>query len=99
MERIADTPGQSGERGFRKAESRASGAHRAGRVLRIYTVEDYQLRPEHDTPEILRSDTPRTFAERLSALAILAKRSPSMDVCAENQAARKLLVCSADGRV
>jgi len=83
------------------AKQRAGRAGRTGpgRVLRIYTVEDYQLRPEHDTPEILRSDTPRTFAERLSALAILAKRSPSMDVCAENQAARKLLVCSADGRV
>jgi ATP-dependent helicase HrpB len=44
--------------------SKASAKQRAGRagrtgpghVLRLYTVEDYQLRPEHDTPEILRSD-------------------------------------------
>jgi ATP-dependent helicase HrpB len=44
--------------------SKASATQRAGRagrtgpgrVLRLYTVEDYQLRPDHDTPEILRSD-------------------------------------------
>jgi ATP-dependent helicase HrpB len=44
--------------------SKASAKQRAGRagrtgpghVLRLYTMEDYQLRPEHDTPEILRSD-------------------------------------------
>ena len=40
------------------AKQRAGRAARTGpgRVLRLYTVEDYQLRPEHDTPEILRSD-------------------------------------------
>jgi len=40
------------------AKQRAGRAGRTGpgRVLRLYTVEDYQLRPEHDTPEILRSD-------------------------------------------
>jgi ATP-dependent helicase HrpB len=40
------------------ARQRAGRAGRTGpgRVLRLYTVEDYQLRPEHDTPEILRSD-------------------------------------------
>ncbi len=27
-----------------------------GRVLRLYSVEDYQRRPEHDTPEITRSE-------------------------------------------
>ncbi|QNI31043.1 ATP-dependent helicase HrpB [Alloacidobacterium dinghuense] len=44
--------------------SKASATQRAGRagrtgpgrVLRLYTKEDYQLRAEHDTPEILRSD-------------------------------------------
>ncbi|MHB1023583.1 MAG: ATP-dependent helicase HrpB [Acidobacteriaceae bacterium] len=40
------------------AKQRAGRAGRTGpgRVLRLYTVEDYQLRPEYDTPEILRSD-------------------------------------------
>lgn len=40
------------------AKQRAGRAGRTGpgRVLRLYTIEDYQLRPEHDTPEILRGD-------------------------------------------
>ncbi len=40
------------------AKQRAGRAGRTapGRVLCTYTVEDYQLRPEHDTPEILRGD-------------------------------------------
>lgn len=40
------------------AKQRAGRAARtgAGRVLRLYTAEDYQLRPEHDAPEIERSD-------------------------------------------
>ena len=40
------------------AKQRAGRAGRTGpgRVLRLYTMEDYQLRPEHDSPEILRSD-------------------------------------------
>ena len=44
--------------------SQASGAQRAGRagrtgpgrVLRLYSAEDFAQRPEHDVPEILRSD-------------------------------------------
>jgi ATP-dependent helicase HrpB len=40
------------------AKQRAGRAGRTapGRVLRLYTKEDYHLRPEHDIPEILRSD-------------------------------------------
>lgn len=40
------------------AQQRAGRAGRTGpgRVLRLYSVEDYRQRPEHDTPEILRSD-------------------------------------------
>lgn len=40
------------------AQQRAGRAGRTGpgRVLRTYTAEDYQRRPEHDTPEILRGD-------------------------------------------
>jgi ATP-dependent helicase HrpB len=44
--------------------SKASATQRAGRaartqpgqVLRLYSAEDYTLRPEHDTPEIARAD-------------------------------------------
>ena len=44
--------------------SKASATQRAGRaartqpgqVLRLYSAEDYALRPEHDTPEIARAD-------------------------------------------
>lgn len=40
------------------AKQRAGRAGRTGpgRVLRLYPEEDYQLRPEHDIPEIMRSD-------------------------------------------
>jgi ATP-dependent helicase HrpB len=40
------------------AKQRAGRAGRTGpgRVLRLYGVEDYQQRPEHDVPEILRSE-------------------------------------------
>jgi ATP-dependent helicase HrpB len=40
------------------AKQRAGRAGRTGpgRVLRLYTVEDYLHRPEHDEPEITRSD-------------------------------------------
>jgi ATP-dependent helicase HrpB len=40
------------------AKQRAGRAGRTepGRVLRLYTVEDYQQRPENDEPEITRSD-------------------------------------------
>jgi ATP-dependent helicase HrpB len=40
------------------AQQRAGRAGRTapGRVIRTYTVEDYQRRPEQDTPEIARSD-------------------------------------------
>jgi ATP-dependent helicase HrpB len=33
-----------------------AGRTRAGRVLRLYTRGDFDTRPEHDTPEILRAD-------------------------------------------
>jgi ATP-dependent helicase HrpB len=54
------------------AKQRAGRAGRTGpgRVLRLYTMEDYQLRADHDTPEILRSD--------LSQLC-LALRAMGMD--------------------
>jgi ATP-dependent helicase HrpB len=33
-----------------------AGRTRAGRVLRLYTRGDFEARPEHDTPEMLRAD-------------------------------------------
>ena len=39
-----------------KQRAGRAGRNGPGRVLRLYTMEDYQLRPEHDSPEILRSD-------------------------------------------
>ncbi|HTJ29200.1 MAG TPA: ATP-dependent helicase HrpB [Acidobacteriaceae bacterium] len=58
--------------------SKASATQRAGRagrttpghVLRLYSTEDFQQRPDHETPEILRSD--------LSQLA-LTLRSMNLD--------------------
>jgi ATP-dependent helicase HrpB len=40
------------------AQQRAGRAGRTGpgRVLRLYSIEDYRQRPEHDAPEITRSD-------------------------------------------
>ena len=40
------------------AKQRAGRAGRtaAGRVIRLYRPEDFDLRPEHDTPEMLRAD-------------------------------------------
>ena len=45
------------------AKQRAGRAGRTGpgRVLRLYSMEDYLRRPEHDAPEIARSDL-RSFA-------------------------------------
>jgi ATP-dependent helicase HrpB len=59
------------------AKQRAGRAGRTGpgRVLRLYTIEDYQLRPEHDTPEILRSD----LSQLCLALRAM-KVDPSKDI-------------------
>jgi ATP-dependent helicase HrpB len=64
--------------------SKASATQRAGRaartapgrVLRTYTAEDYQRRPDHDVPEILRSDLSQLCltlrAMRINPLADIA---------------------------
>jgi len=39
-----------------KQRSGRAGRTAPGRVLRLYTEEDYSRRPDHDVPEILRSD-------------------------------------------
>ena len=59
------------------ARQRAGRAGRTGpgRVLRTYTVEDYRLRPEHDTPEIFRSD----LSQLCLALRAIGIASESMD--------------------
>src|SRR4029079_7430670 len=40
-----------------------AGRTRPGRALRLYTKADYDARPEHDTPEILRVDLAQTLLE------------------------------------
>ena len=59
------------------AKQRAGRAGRTGpgRVLRLYTMDDYQLRPEHDIPEILRSD----LSQLLLALRAM-QIDPSKDI-------------------
>src|SRR5580698_6077965 len=56
------------------AKQRAGRAGRTepGRVLRLYPEEDYLRRPEHDTPEILRSDLTQL------CLALRAMRIPHL---------------------
>lgn len=40
-----------------------AGRTRAGRALRLYTKADFEARPDHDTPEILRVDLSQTMLE------------------------------------
>ncbi|MBX3192206.1 MAG: ATP-dependent helicase HrpB [Labilithrix sp.] len=40
-----------------------AGRTRPGRALRLYTKADFDARPEHDTPEILRVDLSQTLLE------------------------------------
>ena len=40
-----------------------AGRTRPGRALRLYTKADFDARPEHDTPEILRVDLSQTMLE------------------------------------
>lgn len=56
------------------AEQRAgrAGRTRPGRCLRLYTQFEYQTRPRHDTPEILRAD----LAEAVLALAAAGESRP-----------------------
>jgi ATP-dependent helicase HrpB len=57
------------------AKQRAGRAGRTGpgRVLRLYTMEDYLRRPEHDAPEIVRSELSQL------CLALRAMRIGSID--------------------
>lgn len=59
------------------AKQRAGRAGRTapGRVLRTYTAEDYQQRPEHDIPEILRSD----LAQLCLTLRVLQTDAAAVD--------------------
>lgn len=40
-----------------------AGRTRPGRALRLYTKPDHDVRPDHDTPEIMRVDLAQTFLE------------------------------------
>lgn len=47
-----------------------AGRTRPGRALRLYTKADHDMRPEHDTPEILRVDLTQTWLELAEANAL-----------------------------
>jgi ATP-dependent helicase HrpB len=74
------------------AKQRAGRAGRTGpgRVLRLYTIEDYLHRPEHDEPEITRSDlcqlclALRAMQFRLNDLAWLDAPPPAALEIAES---------------
>ncbi|HWF08292.1 MAG TPA: ATP-dependent helicase HrpB [Bryobacteraceae bacterium] len=57
------------------ARQRAGRAGRtgSGRVIRLYTAEDFERRPDHDTPEILR----RELSQMCLQLEAMAIRDPS----------------------
>ena len=47
-----------------------AGRTRPGRAIRLYTKADHDMRPEHDTPEILRVDLAQTLLELADANAL-----------------------------
>ena len=82
LARVANHSAWSGLAGLSLAKiSRASATQRAGRagrtregrVLRLYTRGDFEIRPAYDAPEILRSD----LSEALLALRAAGVRSPN----------------------
>ncbi len=77
------------------ANQRAGRAGRTapGRVIRLYSAEDFARRPEHDTPEILREDLSRTLLD-LSAMGLRPADLEWLDAPAEAawDAARGLLM-------
>ncbi len=67
-----------------------AGRTRPGRCLRLYTRADFESRPEHETPEILRLDLTQTMLE-LAAMG--AREIPWLEAppAAHAAAARELL--------
>jgi ATP-dependent helicase HrpB len=74
-----------------------AGRQQAGRVLRLYTKGDYESRPEHDVPELLRRDLSEALLV-LSGLGISPSRLKFLDVpprAAQDKAEQLLSVLGA----
>lgn len=69
-----------------------AGRTRAGKALRLYTKADFDARPEHDVPEILRADLAQTILELRAAgvrdVAWLDPPRPDAQSAAEELLAR-----------
>jgi ATP-dependent helicase HrpB len=88
LARVATYDPWSGRPGLTVAKiSRASAVQRAGRagrlgpgrVVRLYTKGDFETRPEHDTPEILRADLAETALTLRAAGATAPAALPWLD--------------------
>lgn len=79
-----------------------AGRQRPGRALRLYTKADFDTRPEHDTPEILRVDLAQTWLELAASgardLAWLDAPKPDA-VAAAEELLRRLGALDARGDV
>jgi ATP-dependent helicase HrpB len=79
-----------------------AGRTRPGRCLRLYTRADFEARPEHDTPEILRLDLAQTWLE-LGALGARdvpwLEAPPEASVRAAEELLRRLGATDAGGRI
>ncbi len=79
-----------------------AGRTRPGRALRLYTKADFDTRPEHDTPEILRVDLAQTWLELAASGArdIAWLDAPKPDaVTAAEELLRRLGALDAKGDV
>jgi ATP-dependent helicase HrpB len=81
-----------------------AGRTRPGRCLRLYTRGDFQTRPEHDPPEILRMDLAETLLElhasgvRLDELKLL-DAPPKAAITSAEELLRRLDALDAHGKL
>lgn len=81
-----------------------AGRTRPGRCLRLYTRGDFQSRPDHDTPEMLRMDLAETLLElyasnvRLDELRLL-DAPPRAAVTSAEELLRRLDAIDAEGKL
>jgi ATP-dependent helicase HrpB len=79
-----------------------AGRTRPGRCLRLYTRADFEMRPEHDAPEIRRLDLAQTELELASLGAVdipWLEAPPEGHVRAGRELLRRLAAIDAEGRV
>ncbi|HEX5708409.1 MAG TPA: ATP-dependent helicase HrpB, partial [Pyrinomonadaceae bacterium] len=82
-----------------------AGRTRPGRCLRLYTMQDFNARPEHETPEILRADLAEAALElHASGVADLRgfewfERPPETALDAADELLRRLGALDASGVV